>query len=66
MTLDDYLRETQRTPAEFALQVGVSRSHIQKLRKDPRRTPSLKIANRINLASGGMVSINDWLAAGGI
>jgi len=65
MSLDDYLRSTRRTPAEFALQVGVSRSHIQKLRRDPQRTPSLKIAARISLASGGMVGVNDWLAAGG-
>lgn len=57
-----YLRESGRSAAEIARQVGVDASYISHLRSG-RRHPSMKLVARINDVTGGTVGFNDWLAA---
>jgi len=57
-----YLRESRRSGAEIARQIGVDPTYVSHLRSG-RRYPSLKLAAKISEATSGMVTFNDWLVA---
>ena len=57
-----YLRESRRSGAEVARQIGVDATYVSHLRAG-RRYPSLKLAAKISEATSGMVTFNDWIAA---
>ena len=62
MDFSAYLRESRRTAAEIAKQIGVDATYISHLRAG-RRYPSVKLVAKIAEATGGMVGFNDWVAA---
>ena len=58
--LDEYLKG--RNVAAFAALLGVSRSHVWRLRTG-KRFPSLAMARRIYFATGGTVPLSSWYDA---
>lgn len=62
MDLDRYLRETKRTAADFAAEVGTTEATISRIR-NRRQTPSLEMAVRVSKATGGQVTPSDLLPA---
>lgn len=61
MQLSDWLRNTKRKQSELAAAVGVSRAHISLLVLG-KCLPSLPLAWRIEDATLGAVTADDWKA----
>ncbi len=62
MDFSTYIRESKRSAAEIARQIGVDATYVSHLRAG-RRYPSMKLVAKISEATSGMVCFNDWLAA---
>ncbi len=62
MDFSTYIRESKRSAAEIARQIGVDATYVSHLRAG-RRYPSMKLVAKISEATSGMVGFNDWLAA---
>ena len=62
MDFASYLRESKRSGAEVARQIGVDATYISHLRSG-RRYPSMSLVAKISEATAGMVGFNAWLAA---
>ena len=62
MQFNAYVRESKRSGAEIARQIGVHPTYVSHLRAG-RRYPSLKLVAKIAEATSGMVGFNDWIAA---
>lgn len=59
MTLEQYLSETGETDAAFGARVGLSQSHVSRLRRLASR-PSWSAIYAILEATGGRVTETDW------
>jgi len=55
-----YLKETKRTKADMARELGVSKSYMTELCSG-EKTPGLQLALRIQAATGGLVPATSWL-----
>jgi transcriptional regulator with XRE-family HTH domain len=62
MDLLGYARTSKRPLREIADQLGIDLSYLHHL-KAGRRYPSAALVDRINDATGGMVTWKDWSAA---
>lgn len=62
MDLLVYARNSKRPMREIADQLGIDLSYLHHL-KAGRRYPSAELIDRINDATGGMVTWQDWSAA---
>ena len=62
MDFSTYIRESKRSAAEIARQIGVDATYVSHLRAG-RRYPSMKLVAKISEATSGMVGFNAWLAA---
>lgn len=60
MRLADFLHEHRVSSATFAQRVGVTRQAMWRYRSGERR-PEWDVLERIALASGGLVTPNDFL-----
>lgn len=60
MTLEQYLRQNNRTPSAFAAEIDVAASTITRLLAR-ERSPNLDLLKRIKDGTGGMVTPNDFL-----
>jgi transcriptional regulator with XRE-family HTH domain len=60
MKLADYLAERKITPSRFAADVGVPASTISRILSGDR-SPSMQILAKINSATNGAVTPNDFL-----
>lgn len=58
MTLDEYLRKNDETDTAFAARVGISQSHVGRLRRGWK--PSWDAIVAIERATDGNVQPNDW------
>jgi|DEB0MinimDraft_10_1074344.scaffolds.fasta_scaffold501169_1 DNA-binding XRE family transcriptional regulator len=59
MLLDDYLKKNRITQTKFASMVGVSRVQVNRLVRK-KRTPSLKLAKKIERITQGKVTTDDY------
>ncbi|MFB9223554.1 helix-turn-helix domain-containing protein [Paracoccus cavernae] len=59
-TLKSYLQSSKVTQAEFAASVAVKQGTVSKLISG-RILPSLKLAQRIDAATGGRVPVGSWV-----
>jgi len=59
MKLENYLKEHKINQTHFGRFIGVSRFHVNKLVRE-KRTPSFKLAKKIQEMTNGAVSINDF------
>ncbi len=59
MKLHHYLESKNEPGAHFARRVGADQSVISRLVTGDR-TPTLALAQRIDKATGGQVSLHDW------
>ncbi len=62
MTLADYLTREKTSPAAFAEKVGVPASTISRILKGDR-SPRLETIAKIEEATDGAVTANDFMAA---
>jgi DNA-binding XRE family transcriptional regulator len=62
MRLKEYLSKTKMKQARFAEQVGTTRANLCQLVAG-QHVPSLDLALRIQVASGGLVTVADWSRA---
>lgn len=63
MNLHDFLSTPQGrqvSQAEWARRIEVTRGYLSQLR-DGSKKPSLVIAYRLELATGGLVTMQDWV-----
>lgn len=60
MTFANHIRDSGRTRAQWADELGVSRSFMSDLLNGNRR-PSLELAVRIERATGGRVPAISWV-----
>ncbi len=60
MNLDEYLWRNKITKQDFANQIGISRGHIHQL-INGTRSPSAKLAKKIEEATGGEVTKEELL-----
>jgi transcriptional regulator with XRE-family HTH domain len=60
MILKEYIEEKKITQADFGHLVGVSHVQIHRLIHG-KRTPSFKLAKRIEKVTGGLVTTDDYL-----
>ncbi len=59
-TLSDFIKsQPQKSLAQWAKDFGVSRPHLHSLMNGDR-FPSFEVAQRIALATGGAVAIDQW------
>lgn len=58
MTLDTYFGTADTTPTALAASIGVSDASMSRIRKGAQNI-SLDLANRIVLATGGKVTLED-------
>jgi predicted transcriptional regulator len=61
MTLEKYLSDAGMKPSSFAAELGVPASTITRLLKG-ERSPRLDLIGRIQTATAGKVTANDFLA----
>lgn len=59
MKLENYLDKKKINQSSFAQMIGVSRTHANKMIKG-RRTPSFKLAKKIQEVTEGLVTIDDF------
>ena len=59
-TLEHHLRTTGEKQADFAARIGVRQGTVSKLVRG-EVTPSLALAGRIDLATGGAVPMSAWI-----
>ena len=57
-TLSEHLAANNMTQGEFAKRIGVAQSTISKICRD--KLPSLKLAQRIAVATGDAVPVGIW------
>ncbi|WP_084412480.1 helix-turn-helix domain-containing protein [Fulvimarina manganoxydans] len=62
MTLADFLRTNEMSPAAFAAELGVPASTITRIIRG-ERTPRLDTIQKIVAATSGAVTINDFVRA---
>ena len=63
MTLEQYLKQHDQTPTEFARQHAFPPSTITRLLAG-ERAPGFELLTRIHVATGGAVTPNDFLPSG--
>ncbi|TRO96756.1 helix-turn-helix transcriptional regulator [Glycocaulis profundi] len=61
MTLSDWLKTSNVTPSAFADRIGVSRQAVHRY-VEGDRIPRREVLTKINEATGGAVTANDFLA----
>ena len=59
-SLREYLEKTDQSVAAFAGRVGVSRAYMSQI-MNGRKTPSLKVAAKISIETGGVIPVTHWL-----
>jgi len=57
--LDAHIRASGKTQAAWAAQIGISRGHLNDILHGNRR-PSLDLALKIEIATGGAVPVQAW------
>lgn len=62
MTLDDFLKKKRKTEAEFAAEIGLSQSQVNRLRTT-NSMPSWATIEKISAATRGKVTANDFAKA---
>lgn len=62
MTLSEYLRTEGQTCRQFAARLGCDAAQVNRW-ANGRRLPTLEMCLRIKVATGGLVSANDFLPA---
>lgn len=62
MKLGNWLRENDQTMAAFAARVGVSNASVIAKYVNGHRIPKPEIMRRIEIATGGQVTPNDFFA----
>lgn len=60
MKLKAYLEEKKIAPSAFAQKIGTSKAYVSFLSRK-ERTPSLRLAVRIEDLTDGAVTVRDWL-----
>jgi DNA-binding transcriptional regulator YdaS (Cro superfamily) len=58
MTLRDYLHVNRMKTTHMARQLGISNNYMQMI-KSERARPSLELASRIEILTGGQVTVNE-------
>lgn len=61
MQLRIWLQSVDKSPREFAREIGVSRTNVYKYLRGERR-PRDDVMRRIYEVTNGLVSPNDWIA----
>lgn len=61
--LQGYLQSTGQTQVAFALRVGISKSYLSEL-KTGKKTPSLRLAMKIQAATDSKVPAASWVTDG--